>query len=200
MVVALLIVIAIGVLLLSNEGKRILWWAICLGAICTAVLIIFAIGVVGYQLVIDNLDIIKDIWFFIVAACVLGYGLYGVRNLWRFLKRDITEKLEDGSIIYTPSPLARWKNRPLKFNALRRIFCLPIKWNDWALFFGVFSFIPSLFTIPYAIEQNNLWHPLLTFAYLAILEFALILSISIASPMVIYSMRLVTRLAFGIFK
>lgn len=83
LITILLVVIAIGVLLISDPGKRILRWSALIGGMGGLCYLLVGIVVISIETVRSNGDIQKILGVAFASAMIGGWVMYGIYRIWK---------------------------------------------------------------------------------------------------------------------
>lgn len=92
MLYTLLIIIAIGVLLLSNEGKTLLSWIISSGLLLGLLAIVGIILLFSYNYISDNQTTIINGTLHVLGVFFIWFVIYKIGNGFRHIKHKISKR------------------------------------------------------------------------------------------------------------
>ncbi len=159
MIEGLLLVIAIGVLLLSDTGKSILQLIMISSIFAACLAALLFVGFLAYIFIEDYILGREKLEINPILGAVLAIGSI-IYCLGFFVKTYFSENvstLEDGTKIYSPSDFMVWKNRPLEFVALKQLWKSLCSGKKYAGYLGLIALVSSLTIASSAIEKNKLW-------------------------------------------
>jgi len=168
MIYLLLIIIAIGVLLISREGKKILRYSLKISAIFAIIALIIFIIAISYDYLSNNY-ILEDIIGLIILIVIIGIIVYlkgqysdncnATNNHITFEeacnKIPIKTKLDKESIVTLPKKVEQGHTKP-QIKNIENEAPYNLKTNKLFFIFGIIGAIISLSILLYTIIRSTI--------------------------------------------
>lgn len=196
MIEALLLVIAIGVLLLSDTGKSILQQILVTSLFAAFLAAILFIAFLAYIFIEDYILGREKLEINPIIGSVVAIGsiIYWFVFLMKTHFSENVSTLEDGTKIYSPSNFNVWKNRPLEFIALQQLWKSLCSGKKYAWYLGLIALVPSLTIVSSSIENNKLWWIPAMGASIALATLLITAAVLTIFPLIGHLFRLIIKL------